>query len=335
MQAGADVRLADDNGDTSLHHACRGGHIDAARALVRYGADIRARNTDNQAPFDLASPEVSGGGLLHARVCVVLRQQGAGGIVQRALLKGLYVAHIKGWAQACPHAARVHRRPGADPSHLAPRLHAHHAQMLKMLMTAAIEATTPGFSATLIRGALARQQASAVVLGADGLGRSESMSSQYGGHSHSQVPTLSMLPLPQFGVPLAGMSPHGGPNSGRSNASSSTPGHGGHQPGSVAHMGQGHMTASIGIKGPPPPGSLPAGPAGILRTRRNSRSTEDATVEGEPRAAHACAALRYACVACPRATMHKAWAAVGKGDEAHAGAPPVHQFQFHPLRVRP
>lgn len=59
VQAGADVRLADDSGDTALHHACRGSHIDAARALVRYGADMRCRNADNQAPFDLASPEVS------------------------------------------------------------------------------------------------------------------------------------------------------------------------------------------------------------------------------------------------------------------------------------
>lgn len=183
--------------------------------------------------------------------------------------------------------------------------------MLKMLMTAAIEATTPGFSATLIRGALARQQAASTALGADALGRSESMSSQYGGHS--QVPTLSMLPLPQFGAPLAGMSPHGGPNSGRSNASS-TPGHGGHQPGSVAHTGQGHMTASIGIKGPPPLGSLPAGPAGILRTRRNSRSTEDATVEGEP-ASRACAALRCVQAWHVRATCNnkETCAAVGRG----------------------
>lgn len=85
------MRLADDNGDTSLHHACRGGHIEAARALVRYGADMRCRNTDNSAPFDLASPEVRVA-LLHAHVCVELPQQALlGGITHtHALLKGLH-----------------------------------------------------------------------------------------------------------------------------------------------------------------------------------------------------------------------------------------------------
>lgn len=178
--------------------------------------------------------------------------------------------------------------------------------MLKMLMTAAVEATTPGFSATLIRRALSRLPGTP----GEALQRTDSSSSssrhqqqqyqeqqrQQHGYS-SQVPTLSMLPPPQFGVPLSGMSPQGGPSSNRSTASSSSGYvHGQYAAGSVAHVGQGQgpgqvqgqghsIAASLAVKGPPPVGSLPAGPAGILRTRRNSRSIDEAAAEGGESAA--------------------------------------------------
>lgn len=45
---GADVNAGDVEQQTALHFACAGGHVDAARLLIKFGADVRARNEDGQ-----------------------------------------------------------------------------------------------------------------------------------------------------------------------------------------------------------------------------------------------------------------------------------------------
>ena len=43
-------------GRTLLHNACEGGHVDVARKLVtEYGADVNARDNDDDTPLNLAA----------------------------------------------------------------------------------------------------------------------------------------------------------------------------------------------------------------------------------------------------------------------------------------
>ena len=53
---GADVsrRCKSDGGCTVLHTAAAYGHLDCIRLLLLYGADPKARNDDNQTPYDTA-----------------------------------------------------------------------------------------------------------------------------------------------------------------------------------------------------------------------------------------------------------------------------------------
>lgn len=56
-EAGMDVNMAATKkakGRTPLHYACRNGHLEAAKLLVRLGADVDARAKHNVSPFQLA-----------------------------------------------------------------------------------------------------------------------------------------------------------------------------------------------------------------------------------------------------------------------------------------
>ncbi len=48
IKKGADVKAADKDGMTALHHAMRDGHADVARVLLKAGADIHAKTNDGE-----------------------------------------------------------------------------------------------------------------------------------------------------------------------------------------------------------------------------------------------------------------------------------------------
>ena len=57
------------NGRTLLHNACNGGHVDVARKLVtEYGADVNARDNDDNTPLNLAARFSSKMELIHMLV---------------------------------------------------------------------------------------------------------------------------------------------------------------------------------------------------------------------------------------------------------------------------
>ena len=47
--------VLDDNGETSLHHACRFNNFESAMSLVKAGADIYRKNKDGHTPLQLSS----------------------------------------------------------------------------------------------------------------------------------------------------------------------------------------------------------------------------------------------------------------------------------------
>jgi ankyrin repeat protein len=51
----ADHSLTDVLGNTPLHYATIGKHLDCVKALVEYGSDIMARNNENKSPYGLSS----------------------------------------------------------------------------------------------------------------------------------------------------------------------------------------------------------------------------------------------------------------------------------------
>jgi ankyrin repeat protein len=50
----AEVTAVNKNKDTPLHLASFKGHVNAARILLKYGADRKSLNTDGKSPVDLA-----------------------------------------------------------------------------------------------------------------------------------------------------------------------------------------------------------------------------------------------------------------------------------------
>ena len=66
-----EVDAQDMYGVTPLHHAAEGGHLAAAEALLRAGADVGAKNENGHTPLFLAQ------GNRHEQVAELLRRHGA------------------------------------------------------------------------------------------------------------------------------------------------------------------------------------------------------------------------------------------------------------------
>jgi uncharacterized protein len=58
LERGADVRARDGDGRTALTAAAYGNRVDVARALVRAGADVNAKDDTMQSPYLIATSEV-------------------------------------------------------------------------------------------------------------------------------------------------------------------------------------------------------------------------------------------------------------------------------------
>ena len=56
-EQGANRDKADNGGYTSLHWAAHEGHLEIAKLLMVYGADLNARNNESRMPIDLARNE--------------------------------------------------------------------------------------------------------------------------------------------------------------------------------------------------------------------------------------------------------------------------------------
>ena len=57
MEQGANTDKANNLGYTSLHYAASQGHLEVAKLLMVYGADLNARTFYGQSPIDLARNE--------------------------------------------------------------------------------------------------------------------------------------------------------------------------------------------------------------------------------------------------------------------------------------
>lgn len=55
---GGDAAAVDAAGDTAVHAALRGGHVDAALALLEEGACLEAKGAGGRTPMDVAPPQV-------------------------------------------------------------------------------------------------------------------------------------------------------------------------------------------------------------------------------------------------------------------------------------
>ena len=53
MDHGSDIKVADFNGQTALHHAARMGYIELVKKLVREGADVNARDNQGRTALDV------------------------------------------------------------------------------------------------------------------------------------------------------------------------------------------------------------------------------------------------------------------------------------------
>ena len=51
---GAEINRAGQNGHTPLHYACQSGDITLVKALILFGADCNAKNSDGKTPGLLA-----------------------------------------------------------------------------------------------------------------------------------------------------------------------------------------------------------------------------------------------------------------------------------------
>ena len=65
------INAVNNNGETALHHASRGGHIKAVEFLVSVGANIHTKDNNGQTPLHLAA---QGG---HIKVVEFLMSAGA------------------------------------------------------------------------------------------------------------------------------------------------------------------------------------------------------------------------------------------------------------------
>ncbi|MDE6064807.1 MAG: ankyrin repeat domain-containing protein, partial [Lachnospiraceae bacterium] len=54
VRAGADVNIADYNGNTALYHALRYGNQEVARFLIKKGADYNHTNNQGMTPMQIA-----------------------------------------------------------------------------------------------------------------------------------------------------------------------------------------------------------------------------------------------------------------------------------------
>ena len=54
IRAGADIHLADNEGNTALHHALDNYSQDSARFLIKKGADYNRPNNDGVTPVQMA-----------------------------------------------------------------------------------------------------------------------------------------------------------------------------------------------------------------------------------------------------------------------------------------
>ena len=54
-QGGVSPRLTDGNGNTPLHCAALGGHVEVTRLLIDAGADLEAANNNGDRPLHLAA----------------------------------------------------------------------------------------------------------------------------------------------------------------------------------------------------------------------------------------------------------------------------------------
>ena len=57
LEQGANRDKANDGGYTSLHIAAWNGHLEIAKLLMVYGADLNARTNDGRLPIDVAANE--------------------------------------------------------------------------------------------------------------------------------------------------------------------------------------------------------------------------------------------------------------------------------------
>ena len=57
IQAGGDINIQDEYGNTALHFASREGHVEVITTLLAAGADKTIKDMDGQTPHDVAKNE--------------------------------------------------------------------------------------------------------------------------------------------------------------------------------------------------------------------------------------------------------------------------------------
>ena len=84
LEAGADINEANEDGWTSLHHACSVGDMEVAQLLMERGANPRLRDQLGLSPADIAESAQGGGAAALTRIG---RDGGASGGAPLALLR--------------------------------------------------------------------------------------------------------------------------------------------------------------------------------------------------------------------------------------------------------